>query len=136
MNILPQDTIVASGPIIIENNKVLLNKEKKGDYITPWLFPGGKMENLDDDLEDICRREAKEEMGIGLEIIRPLSTLILKRPEKESYAVLVHFLAKRIGEIKPAEDIAKWDWFDIHNLPEDCAPNVKEVIFRYLEEPK
>lgn len=117
---------MASGPVIIENNKVLLNKEKKDYGITPWLFPGGKANEGETDLEAICKREVKEEMNIEVEIIRQLRT-IEKEQNGKKY-ILHHFLAKRIGEIKPAADIVEWAWHDINNLPSDCAPNVYEIV--------
>ena len=132
---LPPGSIIASGPVIIENDKVLLNKERNSEgRITMWYFPGGEVEDLDASLEEACRREVKEEMGIDIEIIRPLRTLFITRPRRESKAVLVHFLAKRIGEVKPGNDVAEWAWHDIHNLPSDCAPNVYEIIKDYLKE--
>jgi len=42
--------------------------------------------------------------------------------------ILVHFLAKRIGEVKPGEDINKWDWMDIDNLPADLGPNILPAL--------
>lgn len=120
------ETIIASGPVIIENGKVLLNREKKDYGTTPWLFPGGKAEEGETDLEAICRREVKEEMGIEIEIIKPLPTLEAEQRGKRY--ILHHFLAKRIGEIEPGEEVVEWGWHDIENLPEDCAPNVCEII--------
>ncbi|MFA6296664.1 MAG: NUDIX domain-containing protein [Patescibacteria group bacterium] len=123
--------IIASGPVIIENNKVLLNKHGDDNF---WKFPGGKVENFDfkdwnNFLEDSANREVKEEMGIDVKIVKPLKTMLIPKPnEKESYVVLVHFLAERIGDVKPGKDIREWKWIDINNLPEDCAPNVKEII--------
>ncbi len=130
---LPLGSIIASGPVIIEDNKVLLNKERAPDgHITKWYFPGGETENFDIPLEETCRREAKEEMGIELEIIRPLATTLGHRSENR-IVILVHYLAKRIGEIKPGTDIVEWAWHDINNLPTDCAPNVYEIIKDYLQ---
>ncbi len=123
--------IIASGPVIIENNTVLLNQH--GDK-NMWKFPGGRLENFEFDdwnesLEETARREVKEEMGINIKIIKPLKTMCVPRPNHDDeYVVLVHFLAERIGEIIPGEDIEKWDWLDINNLPDNCAPNVKVVL--------
>ena len=33
--------------------------------------------------------------------------------------ILVHFLAERIGDIKPGKDIREWDWIDLEGLLED-----------------
>ncbi len=133
---LPDQTIIASGPVIIENGKVLLNKEKKENgRITTWLFPGGEVESFDISLEEACKREVMEEMGIEVEIIQPLKSMLIHRPDHpEKLVILIHYLAKRIGEIKPGENIVEWNWFDINNLPEDCAPNVRAVVEEYLKE--
>lgn len=129
---LPPKSIIASGPVIIEGNKVLLNKETKTEGITPWMFPGGEVEDFDSSLEDACRREVKEELGIDLEIIRPLKPVLLKKDGR--VIVLIHYLARRIGDVKPGPEVADWGWHDIHNLPKDCAPNVYQVINDYSSE--
>ena len=87
------------------------------------------MEDFDIPLEETCRREVMEEMGIDVKIIKPLQTRLVHRIGKEeSIAVLVHFLAERIGEINPGPQTLEWGWFDINNLPSDCAPNVYEIV--------
>jgi A/G-specific adenine glycosylase len=123
---IPPNSIIASGPVIIEEKKVLLNREFKPEGVSPWMFPGGEVENFDASLEDACRREVKEEMGIDVEIIKPLKPIMLHAGER--VIILIHYLAKRIGEIQPGKEIAEWGWHDIKNLPENCAPNVYEVI--------
>ena len=120
--------IIASGPVIVEDNKVLLNKH--GDTAF-WKFCGGRVENYEDNLIDNAKREAKEEMGIDIEILDKEPFFAFTRKEKEGEMIdiiLVHFLAKRIGEIKPGEDILKWDWLDINNLPKDLGPNVLPAL--------
>lgn len=119
--------IIASGPVIIENEKVLLNKHGDDAF---WKFVGGKVEDYSVSLEDCAKREVKEEMGLEIEIIRPLKPMMVEMPEK--IVILIHYLANRIGEIKPGEDIKEWGWFDIHNLPKDTAPNIRPVIEEYL----
>ncbi len=123
------ETIIASGPVIIENKKVLLSQHGDDSF---WKFPGGRIEDFDfenetDALESACIRRVKEEMGIKVEIIRPLKPMLVKKDEN-TLVILIHYLAKRIGEIKPGDDILKWDWIDIENLPDNCAPNIKPVI--------
>lgn len=126
---LPAGTIIASGPVIIENGKILLNKEKKEHGSTVWMIPGGQVEDFSISLEETCRREVKEELGIDIKIIRPLRTLIQRRPQAEDkLVILVHYLAERIGEIKPGQETIEWAWHDINNLPYDCAENVKEIV--------
>ncbi|PIR76370.1 MAG: hypothetical protein COU32_02410 [Candidatus Magasanikbacteria bacterium CG10_big_fil_rev_8_21_14_0_10_42_10] len=127
---LPTGTIIATGPVIIEDGKVLLNRERKmdGEESPYFMFPGGTVEDFSAPLEETAIREAKEELGINIEIIRPLRTLLVSRPGKNTSAVLVHYLAKRIGEIVPGPQTIEWDWYDIEHLPENCAPNIYEIV--------
>jgi len=116
--------IIASGPVIVEEGKVLLNKH--GDT-TFWKFCGGKVEDFDTDLISNARREAKEEMGIDLEILDETPYLLHTSKETSEGrldVILVHYLARRVGEIQPGEDIREWAWLDMASLPDDLAPNI------------
>jgi ADP-ribose pyrophosphatase YjhB (NUDIX family) len=118
-------TIIASGPVIIENKKVLLNKDHKDEF---WKFPGGKIENIDNaGLIETAEREAKEELGIEIEILNP-NPFILYLNKDDKDIILVHFLAKRIGEIKPGDDTKEWTWLDVNNLPDDIGQNIKPTL--------
>lgn len=119
--------IIASGPVIVENNKVLLDKDCKEDI---WKFCGGKIQENESLIETATRR-SKEELGIEIEILNEEPFLVHTKketPEGNLDVILVHFLAKRIGEIIPGEDIRKWDWLDIENLPQDLAPNILPAL--------
>jgi len=122
--------IIASGPVIVEDGKVLLNQH--GDT-TFWKFCGGKVENFDSDLIANAKREVKEEMGIDIEIIDATPFIMHTKKlvpakagsaEGELDVILVHYLSKRVGEIKPGPDIRQWDWLPLDNLPPDLAPNI------------
>jgi len=127
--------IVASGPIIIEEGKVLLSKHGDDGF---WKFPGGragsfKFKNNFDSLEEICCKKVEEEMGIKIVIKRPLKPMMLpKSDDPKTWITLIHYLADREGEIKPGKKIKEWNWFDIKNLPAGCGPNIKPVIEDYL----
>lgn len=117
--------IIAAGPVIVENGAVLLNKHGDTSF---WKFCGGKVEDFSTDLIANASREAQEEMGIGLEIIEQAPFITHARKETadgDIDVILVHYLAKRIGEIVPGADIREWEWLQLNNLPEkDLAPNV------------
>jgi len=121
--------IIVSGPVIVENNQVLLNKDEKDDF---WKFCGGRTEENDINLKDTAKREVKEEMGIEVEILDNDPYFFYTEKEKEGGAVsiiLVHFLAKRIGEIIPGQETKKWHWLDVNDLDkEKLAPNIKPTL--------
>ncbi|PIT86966.1 MAG: hypothetical protein COU33_00205 [Candidatus Magasanikbacteria bacterium CG10_big_fil_rev_8_21_14_0_10_43_6] len=131
---LPKHTIIAVGPVIIEDDKVLLNRSRAADGSPRelFMFPGGKVEDFSLPLEDTAHREVMEELGIEITIIRPLKTILAPRIDTDGYVILVHYLAERIGEIQQTEDTIEWQWFDIHQLPEHITPNVQAVITDYL----
>lgn len=127
-----KEIAIASGPVIIENNKVLLNKHGDDNF---WKFPGGRVEDYSElSLEEHAKREVKEEMGIGIEIIRALKPMMVEVDDK--LVILIHWLVNRVGEIKPGPEIKEWHWFDINNLPPDSAPNIKPVIEDYFKTQK
>lgn len=130
---LPQGSIIASGPVIIEDDKVLLNREQKDYGVSDWFFPGGEVEDFDASLEEACQREVKEEMGLDIEIIKPLKTIMYQDERNDRICILVHWLAERVegSEVDPADFIADWGWHDIDDLPSSCADNVKEIIDEY-----
>ncbi|MBU4331731.1 NUDIX hydrolase [Patescibacteria group bacterium] len=117
--------IIASGPVIIENNKVLLNKHGDDDF---WKFCGGKVEDYETNLAENAKREVKEEMGIEIEITDSAPIITYTKKEDGTDVLLVHCIAKRTGEIKPGSDIREWNWFPIDQLPDDCGPNIKPVV--------
>jgi 8-oxo-dGTP pyrophosphatase MutT (NUDIX family) len=120
--------IIASGPVIVEDNKVLLNKH--GDT-TFWKFCGGKVEDFTYDLIENAEREVGEEMGIKIKVINrePFITFTRKEtPTGTVDVILVHFLAERIGEIKKGNEIREWNWLSLDNLPEDLGPNILPAL--------
>jgi len=126
--------IIASGPVIVENNKVLLDKDHKEDL---WKFCGGKVKE-NESLIDTAKRRSKEELGIDIEFLdeNPYMTFAEKETEKGSIdVILAHFLARAVGEIKPGKDIQDWDWFDINNLPVNLAPNIIPALkhFNFIQ---
>lgn len=120
--------IIASGPIIVEDNKVLLNQHGDTEF---WKFCGGRVDDFETDLIENAQREVMEEMGIEIEILNPEPFITYASKETDEGkidVILVHFLAKRIGEIKPGQDIRQWAWHDLDNLPDNLAPNILPVL--------
>lgn len=128
--------IIASGPVIIEDGRVLLNKHGEDDF---WKFCGGRIEEDEASLEEAAARELKEEMGLGMETIDPKPYLFYAEKETadgKMSVILAHFLAKRKGEIKPGAEIREWRWLDREELgKEKLAPNIRPALehFHFLD---
>ncbi len=124
--------IVASGPVIIENGKLLLDRDYKDDF---WKFIGGRVKE-GESFEERCLKRAKEELNAEVKIIRPLSPLVLwKNPQtgEEMQIILVHWLCnlKNKLELKVGDGIKEFSWIDIKDIKSgkiNVAPNVKFLI--------
>jgi 8-oxo-dGTP pyrophosphatase MutT (NUDIX family) len=121
--------IIASGPVIVEDNKVLLNQH--GDT-TFWKFCGGRVEDYEINLIETARREVKEEMGLEIELLNPVPFLlhtVKETTDGNIDVILAHYLAKRLGEISPGEDIRQWKWIPLEDLnKEELAPNILPTL--------
>ncbi len=135
------NAMIVSGPVIIQSRngilKTLLVKHgNKPIEQLKWKFPGGKLIK-NSSLKDNAIREAKEEIGVEVKITKSLPTLELWQtiPEtgnqRAELIILVHYLAKINQEPIQGKEILAMRWFDINNLPNDCAPNIKPIIKAY-----
>ncbi len=124
--------IIGSGPVIVENKKVLLNRDRKDSF---WKFCGGQVEESEHCLKAVAQREAKEEMGIDLEFADNDPFLYYVKKDDDVSVILAHFLAKRVGDIKAGPDTIEWSWISIDDLQShDLAPNIIPALkhFSYI----
>lgn len=125
--------IVASGPVIIEEGKLMVNRDDKDEF---YKLPGGTIEEEIEDLEKACHRKVKEENNAEIEIIKPLHPMILwKNPQTKERMVilLIHYLAKlkNRSEVKPIPPIKEINWLDVEEIKQgehNVAPNIMFLI--------
>jgi ADP-ribose pyrophosphatase YjhB (NUDIX family) len=123
--------IIASGPVIVQDEKVLLDISGDDDY---WKFCGGRMvENTD--LRETAQKRAKEELGIDIKIqdSNPYIMYVMQEKEDVMYdVILVHWLADAEGEVVPGEMVKEWKWIPLSDLDNyNLAPNIKPVLRYY-----
>ena len=118
--------IIASGPVIIEDGKVLLDIQGEDTF---WKFCGGKVQE-NESLQQTAIRRAKEELGIDAKInSEPFLLHTTKEKDGEIFDVmLAHFLANFSGKINPGDSVREYSWHDINNLPSNLAPNILPVL--------
>ncbi len=135
------NTMIASGPVIIRKRQgklqtLLVKHGNKPLNELKWKFCGGKLLK-GYSLKENAIREAKEEIGVEVKIIKELPTLELwqETPEtgdqKPELIILVHYLAEINSEPIKGKKTLAIQWFDIDNLPPDCSPNIKPIIEAY-----
>jgi len=124
--------IVASGPVIIENDKLLVVKDNKDPF---YKLPGGTIKE-GETLEDGCIKRAREEINADVEIIRPLMPHILyenPKTKEKMTIVLINYLAKLTNkeDIKPLPPSQNIKWINIEEIKQgkgNVSPNVKALI--------
>jgi len=126
------EEIIASGPVIIENGKLLVDKDDKDDF---YKIPGGRQEE-DEDLEETCIREVREEINAEITIVKKLSTLILNENPKthNKMRIELHHYSAELNnpdEIRPIPPINEIKWLDINGIKRgkyNVAPNIKFLV--------
>ena len=125
----------ACGTIIIDNNKVLLIRQKQGFY----GFPKGHVEGNETDVETAIR-ETKEETNLDVVVDESkrfeISYIVNDNIDKN----VVYFLAKLTGENKVVaqeEEINEVIWVDIDKAEDILTfDNLKELWKEVLKEIK
>ena len=125
--------VKSCGCIVIENNKVLLIQQKKGN----WGFPKGRVEKNESECETAIR-EVKEETNIDV-IIEDKNKKYIDTyySKKNEFKEVVLFLGKRIGgEIKPQEnEIKNVEWVDLlEAINRITMKSTKELYQKVLTE--
>ena len=120
MGVLEGKHLVVSGPVIIENGKLLVDKDDKDDF---YKLPGGSVQAGTESMEEACHRKVKEEINGEVEIIKPLHPKILwENPQtKEKMSILlVSYLAKLKNkkDIKPIAPVKEIVWLDLKKINE------------------
>ena len=118
-----QKIIIASGPVIIENNKVLLDISGEDEF---WKFCGGKVRE-DETLRQTAIRRAKEELGINIKISdsEPFLLHTTKEKDGENFDIILsHYLSSFSGKIVLGDGAKEFAWLETNDLPENLAPNI------------
>lgn len=131
---------VGFGVMILKGKKILLGKrnddpEKASSLLHgegTWTMPGGKL-HFQEGIKEAAVREALEETGIkvnGLKLISISNDIV-----PDNHFVTIGFLCADFdGEPKVMEpdEITKWEWFDLNNLPSPLFPPSEKIIKNYL----
>jgi 8-oxo-dGTP diphosphatase len=129
------------GVIIIKENKILLGMRhpdpNKADSAFrssgEWCLPGGKLE-WGESLEEGARREVKEETGIDIENPKVISVHNCKN--EHAHFMTVGLLARKWkgdAKIMEPDEIIKWQWFDLNDLPYPRYFPSFEVIENFIK---
>jgi len=127
---LTTDAIV----IVKEANEtfVLLIERGREPFIHKWALPGGFIE-MDEILEDACKRELLEETGLVVDKMKQFKTYdaINRDPRHRTISVIYYAELDNKQQVKGGDDAARADWFPISDLPE-LAFDHKQILEDYF----
>lgn len=114
-----------AGNLIIEKGKILLlYREDEGH----WEVPGGKVEK-DEGPTEAAIREAKEEIGVEVELRKPFYSGEFQHNDK---IFLWHGYLAEISKGRPElqeDKFEKLEWFEGLELDDlELAPNLKMIL--------
>jgi len=126
-------TKVGQYAVIIKDKKILQLYPPNGPL---WVFPGGRLNENDDDYEKALKREVKEELGIDIEVLDPLDIQMWSiNGTDHRYGVFFECKHNEKHEIKLSKEHTQFKWFSYEELikhynefPERAAPGIKLAI--------
>lgn len=131
----PKKPVVGVGAIILDGDRILLEKRKNSPGKGKWSVPGGLVE-LGENVEDAVIREVKEETG--LEVYEPrLVDVVNYVSWGEKGAVMYHYIiidylvTVRSGNPKAASDAEDLKWVPFNEVEEY---NLTESFRRFFQQ--
>jgi mutator protein MutT len=95
-----------------------------------WTFPGGCVE-FGETLEQCAVREAKEEFGIDVSVVRLLGVIDHLIPEERQHWVNPVVEARIVGgepRIMEPHKMSEFGWFSLLELPKNITSNLEKFF--------
>jgi 8-oxo-dGTP diphosphatase len=103
--------------VILFKNKLVLVKRKNPPYQGKFALPGGFVE-IGESTEKAASREAFEETGLSVEILKLIGVYSDPERDPRRHTVSVCYLAKGSGDLKSGSDAAAVELFELDSIPE------------------
>jgi len=97
-----------------------------------WALPGGFVEYREP-LEEAAIREAKEETGLDVQLLRQFHTYSDPERDPRGHTVSTVFIARAEGEPKAAGDAVGIGIFTKETLPEELAFDHAKILEDYFQ---
>ena len=117
--------------IIIEipRRGIVLIKRKNKPF--GWAIPGGFVD-YGETLEEAAVREAVEETGLKVELVRQWHTYSDPKRDPRHHTITTVFIARADGEPAAADDAQEAGIFRAENLPEPMAFDHRDILQDYF----
>lgn len=113
----PETPKLTVDAVILYNGRIVLIQRKNPPFQGKFALPGGFVE-IGETVEAAVVREALEETGLSIEIVKLLGVYSDPRRDPRGHTVSVVYLSVGSGDLKAGSDASGAHLFDISNLPE------------------
>jgi ADP-ribose pyrophosphatase YjhB (NUDIX family) len=96
-----------------------------------WAIPGGFVD-YGESLEDAVIREAKEETGLDIKLVRQFHTYSDPKRDPRHHTVSTIFIARASGKPVAGDDAKEVRIFTRDDLPEDIAFDHRQILEDYF----
>jgi len=119
---------------IINDRKLLLIKRRADDVHKPgvWEIPGGRLD-LGEDPYLGLKREVKEEAGIEIIVLQPLSVNYFTRDDSQVITGIVFVCTTQNTHVVLSEEHTEFDWVEIKKAKEKIFEPMQKEIDRFFE---
>ena len=114
--------IVGVGAVIVQDRKLVLVKRGVEPGKSKWSVPGGAVE-LGEGVRETALREAKEECGLDIELVRDkpmdaIDNIIVGENQRLKYHyILLQFLARPSGgTLRAGSDVTEVRWVPLEEV--------------------
>ncbi len=116
--------------LIIEYNKgiILINRKNPPEG---WALPGGFVD-YGESLEAAAVREAKEETGLDVELLRQFHAYSDPKRDPRHHTITIVFIAKAEGQAIAGDDAKEIGLFNKDTLPDQIAFDHRDIINDYF----
>jgi 8-oxo-dGTP diphosphatase len=113
----PQTPSLTVDALILFKNKLVFVKRKNPPFEGKIALPGGFVE-IGETTEKAAVREAFEETGLSIEIIKLTGVYSDPQRDPRGHTVSISYLSRGLGTLRPGSDAASVELFDLDSIPE------------------
>ena len=125
----PRNPLCTVDAIIEIKGGIILIKRKNPPF--GWAIPGGFVD-YGESLEDAIIREAKEETGLDIKLIRQFHTYSAPKRDPRHHTVSTIYIASASGKPEAGDDAKEVKIFTKDTLPEDIAFDHRQILVDYF----